>query len=202
LHGLVLDPAGAVFVGIDVAVTSQEQSCRAKTGAHGEFNCALAPGRYNVVVSAGFLVPYRRAMVEVRPSSHVFLKLRPVLGSAPHVLSVPPVDPEELRRRFPDPQINYEEQEVAGADVIFQYASSVRRESQIRFSGPHLSLTADALSFYADELSCSDPIKICTGTGSVRVDAGEEQLEGTSVVIDLSARRFELSRDPVVTRTY
>jgi len=198
IHGTVLDPAGAVLVGLDVEVSSPEHVCKTTSNNEGKFNCQLPPGRYRVVVSGQGLMPYRRATVNVAPSAHVFLKLRPVLRAAPiGVDSVPPAVFD-----FPDPKISYEEQTVGNTDVLLQYASSAERGGQITFTGPHLVLTIDAITVHADEMTCSNPIRTCRAKGSVIAEVGQEELSGTGLELDVSTRKFVLTRDPNVVRTF
>jgi len=199
VHGMVLDPAGAVFVGIEIEVASRDHACKTTSNQQGKFNCQLPPGRYNVSATGRRLMPYRRATVNVEPSSHVFLKLRPVLRAAPlHILDV---GPNKLNLP-PDPTIGYEEQAVGNGDVLVQYTSSTKKDGQIIFRRPHLTLTIDALAVYADEITCSNPIRACTARGALIADLGEEQLEGTMLEIDVSSRKFVLTRDPNVARTF
>jgi len=205
VHGTVVDPAGAVFIGMVIEVSSQEHSCKSKSNQEGKFNCQLPAGRYNVVVSDENILPYRRATVNLQPSAHVFLILRPILGGAPISIDTvfPDGDPPPVAMTFPDPKIGYEEQFISGsADVLVRYSSTTKREGQVAFRGPHLMLTMDALTIYAEELSCSNPIRTCSGKGSVIVELGQERLEGVALDIDLFTRKLVLTRDANVTRTF
>jgi carboxypeptidase family protein len=191
IHGTLLDPAGAVFVGVGVEVSSQEHACKTTSNVEGKFNCQLPPGGYNVSATAQGLMPYRRATVNLKPSAHVFLKLRPVLRRA-----LPSVE-------LPDPQIGYEEQLVSGsAEVLVRYHAVEKREGQITFHGPYLMLTIDALAIYADEMTCTNPILTCTAKGSVIAELGEEQIEGTTVELDLLSRKLVLTRNAEVVKTF
>jgi hypothetical protein len=199
VHGTVLDPAGAIFVGIEVEVKSRDHACMTTSNQEGKFNSQLPPGRYNVAVTAQGLMPYRRATVNVGPSSHVFLKLRPVLRTAP--ISILTVGPDKPNLP-PDPKIGYQEQAVGNGDVLVQYTSSSMKDGRIIFRGPHLALTIDELAVYADEMTCSNPIRTCTASGAVIVDLNAEELEGTILEIDVWSRKFVLTRELKVSRTF
>lgn len=199
IHGTVIDPAGAVIFGLQIEISSGDFACRPTLNPEGKFNCQLPAGRYRVSVTGQGVMPYRRATVNLEASSHVFLKLRPVLRAAPiHILYVGPVKPNLP----PDPKIGYEEQAVGDGDVLVQYTSSSTKDGRILFGGPQLALTIDALAVYADEMNCSNPIRTCTVTGAVTMDLGAEQLQGEMLELDVASRKFVLTRDPKVARTF
>ena len=134
-------------------------------------------------------MPYKRASVAIVPNAHIFLTLRPLIRGS-------------LVAGLPDPQIGYEELMVGDADVVVQYTSSTTTERGIAFRGPNLIVTADKFAVYADALSCSNPIRTCVGKGNVIVEEGEERIEGNTIDLDLSSRKFVVNRDATVAGTF
>jgi hypothetical protein len=63
-------------------------------------------------------------------------------------------------------------------------------------------LSVGTLAVYAKEITCAEPIKICTARTDVSVEIGNEQLTGIAVEVDLGNGKLVLTRDPIVTRRF
>lgn len=200
IHGTVVDPSDAVIVGARVEVSSGEQKCETTSNAEGKFNCQLPPGRYRIIATDPRFFPYRRATVNLEVLAHASLKLRTVPGPT-RGISVPHSG-DDILGDATSP-VSYQEQAIQGnADVVVRYHGSEEKEGKIIFRGPYLMLTVDTLAVYADEMTCSNPIRSCTARGSVIAEVGAERLEGTVLDLDLSTRKFVLTRDANVVRAF
>jgi hypothetical protein len=196
IHGTVTDIHGYVIPEARVEVSSPDHECRTASNAEGRFNCELPPGVYDIIATGRSFLQYRRASVTLQAKAHVFLKLRTVPAPLA-IFSVPPATQAPS-----GPKIDYRTQKVGSADVLVRYGSLTENGGQITFRGPYLMLTMDTLAVYADELSCSDPIRTCTAKGSVIAELGQEQLDGAALDLDLSSRKLVLTRDANVVRTF
>jgi hypothetical protein len=174
VRGIVLDPHDAVVVGARVEVIAGEHRCATASNGRGEFRCELPPGKYSILASDFSIRPYRRATFNLEVSKEVFVKLRTVPGSAIALT----VGPDGVRDVLLDPvgPVRYEESAIDGFDVLVRYGASESQDSVITFHGPYLMLSTGALAVYADHISCSEPIRTCTATGSVRAELGIEEL--------------------------
>jgi len=188
IHGTLVDPAGAVIPNAEAKAYSATHSCNTRTGADGQFHCKLPPDTYAVTTSAPFLVPYRRAAVVLKSGAHLYIKLAPVLRA----------QVEDSSIKVADPTILYEARAVQGTEIVVQHMQAVTRQDRIEFSGPHLAITADTLSVYADLLSCVPSFDSCRGSGHVVVELGKESARGTSVEIDFVAGKLVLTREPKI----
>jgi Carboxypeptidase regulatory-like domain len=193
IHGTIVDPSGAVIPNTEARVYSATHSCNTRTGGDGQFHCKLPPDTYTVLTSGSFFVPYRRAAVTLRSGAQLHLKLAPVLRTTPVGIDFPVEG-----AKFSDPVILYEIRAVQGTEIVVQHMQAVTRQNRIEFSGPHLALTADALSVLADSLSCVPSFDSCTGSGHVVVELGEEPARGSSVDIDFVAGKLVLTREPKI----
>jgi len=97
----------------------------------------------------------------------------------------------------------YEDQVLEdGSDAGVRYGKKERRGNQIEFSGPFLNLTADTLDVSAEKLLCSNPIRICTASGSVVAQIGLSEFRDTLLIVDFSKRTVVLSGEPNINRTF
>lgn len=86
-------------------------------------------------------------------------------------------------------------------DALVRFEASTVAGDQVVFRGD-LMLSMEAVSIYADSITCSIQRSTCSALGSVRVDIGNDQLQGNSLEVDFSNRSLVLQREPTVTRTF
>jgi len=188
LHGYTLDMHGAVIPGIQIRVASREHECMSTTDIEGRFNWQLPPGAYEVTALGNNIVPYRRSTVTVASAHPTSLIVRPLFAA--------PSDQD----RIPNPAPKYQVVN-AKSGALMRFETSQGDSDSVTFRGD-LMLSVEAVSIYADSITCSTQRSTCSARGSVLVDAGSEQLQGTSIEVDLSNRTFVLRREPAVTRTF
>jgi hypothetical protein len=196
LRGTVVDPNQGVMPNVTVRVASETTSCTEKTNERGEFNCAVLPGRYKVSITET-PIGYQRAGIDVSLGSHTFLTLRIVFTAGALALYV---DHDELL----PPAYKVQNQTLLLNDVeaMVRYVSKVEQPGETTFAGPELMLTAEDLTVYGDHIYCTNPVSSCTVYGKVTVELGQQRLEGTKLFLDLTTRKFTLTRDPEVTNTF
>jgi hypothetical protein len=200
IHGTVVGQSGAVIADARVEVASAEHKCETKSNPEGKFNCQLPPGRYRVTAVGYGFFPYRRATVNLEAPVHTFVTLRTVPGPARGTAVLESRDDIVGDRTSP---VEYWEQVVNGdTDVVVRYHGAEMKEDRIAFRGPYLMLTMGTLAIYADEITCSNPIRTCTAKGSVMAEIGQERLEGATVDLDLPTRKLVLARDAVVVKAF
>jgi len=149
---------------------------------------ALPPGAYEVTARGNNIAPYRRSTVTVASAHPTSLIVRPLFAA--------PSDQD----RIPNPEPKYQLVN-AKSGALMRFETSTGGGDSVTFRGD-LMLSVEAISIYADQITCSIQRSLCSARGSVMVDAGSEQLQGTSIEVDLSNRTFVLRREPAVTRTF
>lgn len=197
---MVVDLHGAVIVDARALVVSPDRRCEEKTDGAGRFNCQVPPGPYRVSATSYDFLPYQRAQVTVRSDDHLVLTLSTVPEPERGLI----VDERGARDFVGTPiQVQHHSEVVGdGGTVLIRFMTSEKRAGAVRFRGPYLMLTSETLAIYAEEMACTSPIRTCTATGSVRVEAGEEVLEGEAVEVDLVGRAIELTRSAKVLRRF
>lgn len=191
LHGAVLDMRGAAIPGIQIRVLSgNREACVTRSDADGKFTCEMAPGRYRITAYGVNILPYRRSSVTMDPEVHRWVVVRPVF-----------VAPSDTNAR--DPALQYVEDQLTPVhDVLVRFDSSAQDSDRTIYSGEHLMLSFDTLTVYSRQISCSQPIRLCSAAGDVIVEIGNEQLTGTSAEIDFTTRRLTVTRQPTITKGF
>lgn len=191
LHGRVLDMHGAAIPGISLSVSALGKEFTAISDIEGRFSYELPAGSYSLVATGASILPYRRAILTLPVEQHKYVVIRPIFQA--------PSDQEGIS----DPEIKYKVQSLPnGAEAMIRFDSSTIERDKIVFRGRHLMLTSGFMAVYGRELSCSNPIRVCTATDIVSAEVENEQMEGESVVVDLIDRRLVLTRSPTVMRSF
>jgi hypothetical protein len=191
IHGRVIDNWG-VIPGFNIEVVSGDNKCDVVSNGSGEFDCELPKGRYRVVAPIGNYMPYRTATIDIPAGAHRLLIIRPVVRGPTKY------GPE-------DPALKYKERAVpggGGTDVLVRFQSVTRGDQSVVFRGPYLMLSVDTLAIYADEIKCAADFSTCTAVGLVSVDLNDETFEGKSLDLNLQNRRFVLTKDAQLGRTF
>jgi hypothetical protein len=191
VSGVVLDPHDAVIPGIRVQLGAQ--MCDSPVANVGHFICRVPEGVYTLTAESLAILPYRRAQLRLRGGEHRYIVVRPVFRA--------PSDGSE-----PDPDVKYVTAKIPGPagerEVLIRCMRSTKPGGERVFEGPDLMLTIGELSFYADRLKCSRDLRKCVGSRNIRIEQGEERLEGAEVKVDLAAGAFVLRREAEVMRRF
>ena len=191
LHGRVIDKQGAVIPGMRVSAISGTQRFDATSDAEGRYNFQLPVDLYRISATGNNILPYSRALLRVSAAKHQYVMIRPVFRA--------PSDQEGIK----DTDLKYKKISLQdGSEVHIQFEAANTKANQTHFTGKDLMISVNSVTLYGDDLICSNPINLCTLTGTAMAEIENERIEGISITLDFIKRQISVVREPKLLKTF
>ena len=185
ISGTVRDVNDVLISNALITLSSTTISRREKS-VDGTFRFNVPAGEYQMKVTGGTFLPYRRAPVTVFAKANTTIRVR----------TIPPVESDQTA--WKESVIDEKAVTILGSKISLRYDRVQRSKVQTVYSGSHTMLTWQDVSVYSREIICRQAEGQCSTQGSSTVDVGATTYHAKSVLIDLRSRQVRVSPEKTI----